>query len=56
MNLNDAQQQQQQQQQPTTFTLDNGQTFYQIPQHHLYTPIYQRASNPNMGSNDESVN
>ena len=36
--------------QPTTFTLENGQT-YQLPQYQIFTPIYQRAPNANQQNN-----
>ena len=40
------------QQQATAFTLDNGQTFHQLPQsYQLYAHMYQRATN-----GDDSVN
>ena len=48
MSLNDSQQQ------GATFTLDNGQTFHQLPpQYQIYAPIFQR--NTNGVSNDENV-
>jgi hypothetical protein len=48
LSLNDSQQQ------GATFTLDNGQTFHQLPpQYQIYAPIFQR--NTNGVSSDENV-